>query len=260
MSDVWKAIAELGLGLHPDRIDAVAAKIANLSSAEDFEKAISSFGPGADRLLVDQLGNAWRKTPNLSPLELAAALKGASGTASLIGKLEAIEMVWTGPFTGLVPSRHTEQVLLEVIGSARSRIFLVSFVAYDIETVMKALQDAIERKIRLDILLEPSKSHGGKVDIDSIDAFHKRIPTSNIYIWKSETKSSGKWSGAVHAKCAVADGSLAFITSANLTKAAMESNIELGILVRGGSLPKALERHLEALVTTEIIEKIRWIP
>jgi phosphatidylserine/phosphatidylglycerophosphate/cardiolipin synthase-like enzyme len=51
----------------------------------------------------------------------------------------------------------------------------------------------------------------------------------------------------------VADGRLAFITSANLTKRAMEGNMEIGILVRGGALPDNLHRHLEMLVAMEII-------
>lgn len=256
MSDIWKVIAKIGVELHPDRIDAIALSISNLNSQEGFEKVRASFGAGTDRSLVDQLKNAWRATPILTPLELAAALKGASVTTDLLEKREMVEMVWTGPFTGLVASRHTEQVLMEVINSAKDRLFIVSFVAYNIETVMEALQKAIDRNVRVDILLESSKFYGGKVDIDSIDAFRKGIPAANIYAWSTESKTSGEWNGAVHAKCAVADGSLAFITSANITRAAMENNMELGVLVRGGNLPEKLERHLEALVTTGVINNI----
>jgi phosphatidylserine/phosphatidylglycerophosphate/cardiolipin synthase-like enzyme len=57
--------------------------------------------------------------------------------------------------------------------------------------------------------------------------------------------------GTMHAKCAVADGSLAFVTSANLTRAALERNIELGLLIRGGDVPKDLHRHLDNLVATQ---------
>jgi len=256
VSDIWKTIAELGFEVHPDRIGTVAAKIASLSSRSDFERVRSSFGPGIDRSLIDRLAVAWEDMPNLTPLELAAALRGASATASLIEKRETVEMVWTGPSTGLVASRHTEQVFLEVITSARRRLFLVCFVAHDIETVMTALQDAIGRNVEVDVLLESSKDHGGKIDIDSIDTFRNRLPSANIYAWGAESKSSGKWTGAVHAKCAVADRALAFITSANLTSAAMERNMELGVLIRGGPLPVKLDKHLRALAETEIIERV----
>ena len=255
-TDIWKVIADIGIELHPDRVNAIADKIAGLPSVDEFYRASSGFGPVANKPVMNALATAWQKDPGVSPLELAAALRGASGTASIIQKREAVEMVWTGPFTGLVASRHTEQVLLEVIGSARWRLFIVSFVAYDIDSVKKALKDAVGKNVKIDILLESSKAHGGKIDIDSINAFKKALPSANVYEWNSESKASDCWSGAVHAKCAVADGSLAFITSANLTRAAMESNMELGVLVRGGNLPEKLERHLEALVTTGIIRKI----
>lgn len=256
MNNVWKVIAELGVELHPDYICVVAAKIAVLKSHLDFDKVRSSFGPGMDHDLIDRLGEAWKNTPELTPLELAAALRGASATTALIEERESVEMVWTGPFTGLVPSRHTEQVLLEVISSAKYKFFLVSFVAHDIDTVMRALQDAVGRNVKINILLESSHSHGGKVDIDSIKTFLQQVPSANIYAWNPEMKSKDKWNGAVHAKCAVADGNLAFITSANLTMAAMERNMELGVLVRGGNLPGKLERHLESLVTTGIVERV----
>ncbi len=252
---IWEVIAYIGIELHPERVNAIADKIAGLTSVGEFYKASSGFGP-TNKPMMNALEKAWKKDPGVSPLELAAALRGASGTASIMEKREAVEMVWTGPFTGLVASRHTEQVLLEVIGSARLRLFIVSFVAYEIDSVKQALQDAVGRNVRIGILLESTKTHGGKIDIDSIDGFKKAIPSANVYAWNSESKSSGRWIGAVHAKCAVADGSIAFITSANLTRAAMESNMELGVLIRGGSFTEKLEQHLEALVTTGVIEKI----
>lgn len=255
-TDIWKIIADIGIELHPDRVDTIADKIAGLSSVEEFHKVNSGFSPAANKPLMNALKKTWKKYPKVSPLELASALRGASGTASIMEKREAVEMVWTGPSTGLVASRHTEQVLLEVIDSAKKRLFIVSFVAYDIESIKKVLQSAVSRNVKIDILLESSKTHGGKVDIDSIDSFKKAVPSASVYAWNSESKFSDRWNGAVHAKCAVSDGSLAFITSANLTRAAMEKNMELGVLIRGGNLPEKLEQHLEALVTTGVIGKI----
>lgn len=52
------------------------------------------------------------------------------------------------------------------------------------------------------------------------------------------------------------DGGVAFVTSANLTQAAMEWNMELGVLSPGGKVPLQLERHLEALITTKRLRVI----
>ncbi len=156
----------------------------------------------------------------------------------------------------MIDTVYHRGVLLEVIESANNNLFVVSFVAYNIESVIKSLENAVVRAVQVDVLLESSKSHGGKIDIDSIQTLRNRIPSINIYKWKSASKDSGKMTGAVHAKCAVADSKLAFITSANLTMAAMEHNMELGVLIRGGDLPEKLQRHLESLVVTELLEKL----
>jgi len=256
MDDIWKVVAEFGIELHPDSIDAISSKIAVLKSHSDLKKAMVSFGTRVNQSLTDRLEEAWKKASNITPIELAAALRGSSRAATLIDEHESVELVWTGPDTELEASRHTEQVLLEVISMAKKSLFIVSFVAHDIDNVIKALHDAVLRNIKINILLESSDSYGGKVDTDSIKTFLLKVPSANIYAWNPDTKFSGKWSGAVHAKCAVADGDLAFITSANLTKAAMEKNMELGILVRGGRLPGKLDRHLESLITTGIIKRV----
>lgn len=257
MDDLLAVIAELGLELHPDRIFTVASKIETIGSVEQFALTRSSFGPNADKELVGRLDRAWRNSKDTSPRDVASALRGASAAAVLRENRGAVELVWTGPSTGQVPVRHTEQVLCEVIEAAKRRLFLVSFVAYEVDSIIRALRGAIGRLVQIDVLLESSSEHGGKVDYDSVGAMRKVLPSIDIYVWASKKKHlPGQFSGSVHAKCAVADGELAFITSANLTAAAMERNMELGVLVKGGELPFELQRHLEALITTKVVEKV----
>jgi len=57
----------------------------------------------------------------------------------------------------------------------------------------------------------------------------------------------------VHAKIALADDTVAFITSANFTGHAMEKNFEAGVLSNGGSIPRDLWRHLHGLIDTNVI-------
>jgi phosphatidylserine/phosphatidylglycerophosphate/cardiolipin synthase-like enzyme len=87
------------------------------------------------------------------------------------------------------------------------------------------------------------------LNFDSMAKVRSAIPAAEFYTWNGENPGFDK-AGSVHAKCAVADGDVAFITSANLTGAAMERNMELGTLIRGGHLPHQLQSHLQALVTT----------
>ena len=95
-------------------------------------------------------------------------LRASSATASLAAGASSVELVWTGPATGMVPIRHTAQVLTGVIDEARDRLFLVSFVAYHVGSVIDALHRAVERGVGVRVLLEQSKEHGGSVTVDSV--------------------------------------------------------------------------------------------
>jgi len=142
-----------------------------------------------------------------------------------------------------------------VIDLAKSNLFLVSYVFYNAKSIVEALNRAILRGVQVNLLLESSTEHGGTVRGDSIQAMHAAVPEATIYVWDADAKRSEKssLSAAVHAKCAVADGDVAFITSTNLTSAALERNMELGVLLRGGTSPERLHAHLSALITTREI-------
>ena len=55
---------------------------------------------------------------------------------------------------------------------------------------------------------------------------------------------------------AVADDDVCFITSANLTGHAMEQNMEAGVLLSGGQIPRLLHDHLQALVDTKAVSPV----
>ena len=54
--------------------------------------------------------------------------------------------------------------------------------------------------------------------------------------------------GVLHAKAVVVDDGLLFLTSANLTEAALDRNIELGLLVRDPILAASVVQHFRALI------------
>jgi phosphatidylserine/phosphatidylglycerophosphate/cardiolipin synthase-like enzyme len=258
VGDPWKVIGELAAALHTDRVEAIADAIRRLNAPDEFERAMGAFGASADHDTVERLRTSWAEAPEITPAEIAAAFRGAAEVAALMDRRGAIELVWTGPQTGLIPTRRTEQVILEVLDSAKTDIFLVTYVFYRASSIIKALNAAIERGVRTCILLESSTEHGGAVEGDAVKTMAESVPGVTIYIWDPAAKSveGSTLSASVHAKCVVADRKLAFITSANLTSAALERNMELGLLIRGGAVPERLQSHLDALVTTKVIR--RW--
>ena len=61
----------------------------------------------------------------------------------------------------------------------------------------------------------------------------------------------------MHAKAAIADDSVALVTSANLTDRAVSANLELGVLIRGGDVPRRLAAHFRELITAEVLAPAR---
>ena len=189
MDELLAVIAELGLELHPDRVRVVASKIEGLGSVEQFALARPAFGPNADKVLITRLGQAWHGAYSMSPRDVATALRGASATAVEQQRRGSVELAWTGPSSGQVPVRHTEQVLMEVINAAQRRLFIVSFVAYQVKSIGKALTEAVERGVQVDVLLESSIAHGGKVDHDSVEAMRKLVPSARLFAWSAPRRA-----------------------------------------------------------------------
>jgi phosphatidylserine/phosphatidylglycerophosphate/cardiolipin synthase-like enzyme len=200
--------------------------------------------------VVDRLINVWR-TSAISSAELASMLLTASHVHSIHASEQSIELVWTGPTTHVVSARRTEQVLTQVIGAAISSLFITSFVAYDISSIVKALNAAISRGVVVSMLLESSQDQGGSINFDVIGKMRVLVPSARLYAWREKTELFTD--GRVHAKVAVADEEQCFITSANLTGYAMDKNMEAGVLITGGDIPKQLSAHLRALIDTKVV-------
>lgn len=197
-----------------------------------------------------ELQEAWIES-GLPGMSLAAALRAAAFTADDLSKRERFDLVWTGPDTAVIPLRRTETVLCEVIDSARDDLTLVSFVAYEVPSVVAALRRATERQVEIRIVLEAPVAMGGSLDVDSVAKMRGAVPQARIYVWDSS--GAVGIPGVIHAKCAAADGRIALVTSANLTGSAMWRNMELGVLVQGGRQPSRLRDHFDALIDTKVL-------
>ncbi len=251
MEDLLAAIYDLVSNTPPERITQLSEKVRALPGSESSAKLNAwALTPGAGTRL-DRLTASWNAS-GIPSSELAGMLLGASHACRRASSDSDTELVWTGPSSELVATRKTERALLQVIDQAQERLFLTSFVVYDVASIMAALAKAAERGVALSMLLESSDKHGGGVSIDGIARMREALPTAKVYFWKD--KGDEFAGGKVHAKVAVCDEDRCFISSANLTGHAMEKNMEAGVLIGGGSLPRTLQRHLEALVTIKIVE------
>jgi phosphatidylserine/phosphatidylglycerophosphate/cardiolipin synthase-like enzyme len=182
---------------------------------------------------------------------VSVALQTAALSEQTHRDSHSVELVWTGPDTDDTPFRRTEQAILQVLDAAKDRITLVSFAVYKIPTVGKALVRAAERGVRLTVIIETPDKVQGEGEYSTIKALGQEVADcSTVYFWPKERRPIGENSkvGTLHVKCAVADGKWLFLSSANLTQQAFTINMELGMLVRGGTMPKRVEQQFDRLI------------
>ena len=250
MKRVLHTAFELVKLLPPSRIEAISNQIMTLNSDNDISNISSLVNTAPAKKALQNFVDAWQNG-NLSGETGAFILQTASDTRQKTLEEQKIELVLTGPSTSFVATRKTEQVLLDLICEATREIFIVSFVAYNWDIIIKELQNAVARGVDLKVLLEASKADGGSLDNDPSGILRKLVPNASIYRWSSQSEEF--IGGKVHAKIAIADEKIAFLTSANLTGYAMEKNFESGVLIRGGEIPLDISKHLDGLIEYKII-------
>ena len=179
MEKLIEAIIELVSNSPPDKTGQLAEAVRRASSAQSARSLTSWAANPRAKDALTKLIDAWRSV-GIPSAELAAMLAAASAAYHRAKGEQEIELVWTGPSSQLVATRKTEQALLHVIDTASSRLFITSFVAYDVASIMNALGRAVDRGVEVSMLLESSDKHGGGVSIDAIGKMRAALPAARI--------------------------------------------------------------------------------
>ena len=204
------------------------------------------------RALALEFIGVWKaKVAGLGADAVALALMtaGQAEASHRIG--QTVELVWTGPETGTSPFRRTEQAILQVLDSATRRIILVSYAVYNVPRIAESLVRAAGRGVRITIVVESPDRLEGQNTYSTLKALGEEVAAcSTVYLWpraKRKQTEDGRV-GILHVKCAVADGRIMFLSSANLTEYAFSLNMELGLLITGGEQPPRVEDHFDRLI------------
>jgi phosphatidylserine/phosphatidylglycerophosphate/cardiolipin synthase-like enzyme len=135
-----------------------------------------------------------------------------------------------------VTARLTSGVAVDVIRSADTSLLIASFAAHGVRDVVTEIARAVDRGVRVDLLLEESTQ---------ASAAFAALP-HEVRVWhRVET------SGVLHAKLIAADRHTAFLGSANLTDRALTDNIELGLVLRDPHMVEPLVDHFHWLLAPE---------
>ncbi|MGH9197536.1 MAG: DISARM system phospholipase D-like protein DrmC, partial [Acidimicrobiia bacterium] len=241
-------LAVIARELPSELISSLAEQVRSLDSIDQAKRL--SLPTPQGRALLSRLKESWSGGVFVAPGELAAALVSAGHTARVVSNSQVIELVRTGPDSPSVPVRRIDEALVEVIESAERSLLIVSFVVFEIPRIVEALNRAAKRNVEIELVLE-FEGAGGDQSFDprvSLSGLDSRCKT---FYWpwadRPMVGETGK-KGYIHVKCAVADCETALISSANLTRYALEANMEMGVLVRGGLVPRRICDHFGWLI------------
>lgn len=207
------------------------------------------------RTAVVRVWTAWEADLSVDGSTLALMLRSAAEVASSMRAAQSIDIAWTGPSSSHVPVRHSSQVLLDLIAEARTQLIVVSFAAYRVAPVTAALKTAATRGVDVRLILETAEDSDGHLSNDAADAFRELHQLVSFWVWPRDRRPEG--GASMHVKAVIVDGRAALVTSANLTGYALERNMELGLVIRGGAAPQRLADHFQALTASGNLARVQ---
>lgn len=175
------------------------------------------------------------------------ATRSSRNAMKLSARVESVTHPSTPPsWTSKAANSQTLGVLLQVIKASTERLVVVSFAAYKVAKVVEAMLAAAERNVKIAVVIDEGT--------DAARAFTALAGVAELFCWPAAgTVLPNGGTVRMHVKAAVADDHTALIGSANLTGQALSQNMELGLLVEGGEVPRRLDAHFRSLIAAEVL-------
>ena len=151
----------------------------------------------------------------------------------------------------------------ELLGSAERTVWASTYAYFDGPRAFATLagrMDAIP-ELQVTLLLNIQRRRGDTTAADQlVRRFADRFWTTD---WPGKARPRVHYdprsldlegpAGVLHAKAVVSDGEAVFMTSANLTDAAFDRNIELGVLIRDRALAASVVSHFQGLIDSKLL-------
>jgi phosphatidylserine/phosphatidylglycerophosphate/cardiolipin synthase-like enzyme len=214
---------------------------------------------------VDEIANGLRalEVRGGSSGPVAAWLQGAGAGEALA---QPPDLVWSGPEVAGLHARGTRDVYEEIIGGAERTLWVSTYAFYDgpkaFEPIARRMADRPDLGVTL--LLNIQRARGDTSTSESVvRRFTDRFWAAD---WKGARRPSvyfdpravepDRPDGVLHAKAVVADDESVFVTSANLTEAALDRNIELGLFLHDRALAESLSGHFRVLIERGLLHPL----
>jgi phosphatidylserine/phosphatidylglycerophosphate/cardiolipin synthase-like enzyme len=184
--------------------------------------------------------------------------------ARVVARTPKPDLVWSGPEVPGLHARDTRRVYEELLGSAERSIWASTYAFFDGPRAFEVLARRMEATpaLLVTLLLNIQRKRG---DTTASEQLVRRFAD---HFWKTDWPGSSRpnvvydpraldpegFGGVLHAKAVVADDNVVFITSANLTDAALDRNIELGVLIRDRAIALAVSGYFRSLIDRNLLK------
>jgi phosphatidylserine/phosphatidylglycerophosphate/cardiolipin synthase-like enzyme len=176
------------------------------------------------------------------------------------------DLVWSGPEVAGLHARDTRRVYEELLESAERSIWACTYAFFDGPRAFDVLARRMDAKSELSVtlLLNIQRKRGDTTTADQlVRKFADRFWTTD---WPGRSRprvffdprslEPDRPGGVLHAKAVVTDDENVFITSANLTAAALDRNIEIGLLCRDRALAASVSSHFRGLIDQSLLHPL----
>jgi phosphatidylserine/phosphatidylglycerophosphate/cardiolipin synthase-like enzyme len=221
---------------------------------------------------VRSVVNAGEASTAISGALAALERRGVSGPAvaemlavadRVAARAPRLDLVWSGPTVSGLHARNTRQVYEELLESAERSVWASTYAFFDGPSAFQVLAKRIDARpgLQVTLLLNVQRKRGDTTAADQLvrrfaDRFWRHewpgAARPKVYYDPRALDPDGP-GGVLHAKAVVVDDDAVFITSANLTEAALDSNIELGVLVRDPALAASVSTHFQVLIDQRLL-------
>jgi phosphatidylserine/phosphatidylglycerophosphate/cardiolipin synthase-like enzyme len=154
----------------------------------------------------------------------------------------------------------------ELLGTAERSIWASTYAFFDGRRAFEVLAQRMDSRpeLRVMLLLNIQRKKGDSTTSEQLvrkfaDRFWEtEWPGSShprVFYDPRALDAEGA-AGVLHAKAVVADEAAVFITSANLTEAALDRNIELGVLIRDRAIALTVSGYFQNLVDRDLLKPL----
>lgn len=209
---------------------------------------------------------AWLNGCAEAGLDSRAVVFGIKAFSEGSATVAAPTLVWSGPEVPGLHARDTRVVYEELFRKAKVSVWVSTFVVFDGRSAFEELAKRMDERPELEarLFLNLQRKWGDETPANILVSQFAKVfwerdwPGTRrpaVY-FDPRSLALGGPEGVLHAKGVVVDNRLAFITSANLTEAAWDRNIELGVVVQNPPLAQTVVRHFERLVEEGLLQPL----